>query len=349
VAHVQRKLFRGLTTVTSGNRLEVQRDGEVLLTASADGKALVPAAAGRLVALLPDNPELGSSEGGHRISGVNNAVRDAVAMAHELCARGNGDSEEMLLEIRSNWLEGGACVELQSIKAGYADIPRDVLKGISLTFEKQSKVAIAGTTGCGKSSLLLVLLRVLETRSGRVLINGVDTEEVGLATLRGALGLVPQDPVLFSGTLRENLDPFGDYTSGRLRKALEAVQLSDMLQSLPSGLEHQIKDEGSNLSYGQRQLVCLARMVLRRPSLLLLDEATSAIDPSTQDLVQNTLDTTFKDSTVVAVAHRLETVLKFDYAAVLDRGDVVEEGPVVELKERKGGVLRKMLETKGVW
>merc|ERR1719277_1445107 len=123
----------------------------------------------------------------------------------ELCA---GTAESLVVEVQSGWLADGARVEIENLTVGYADVPRDVLKGISLRFEPRTKVGIVGTTGCGKSSLLLVLLRILEPRAGRVLLNGVDTRDVGLATLRRALGLVPQDPVLFSGTLRSNLDPF---------------------------------------------------------------------------------------------------------------------------------------------
>jgi len=265
-------------------------------------------------------------------------------MARELCG-----SSDMVLEVHSGWLLDGAEVRIESLKVGYADIPRDVLKGLSLTFQKQHKVAIAGTTGCGKSSMLLALLRILEARSGKIQFNGVDISTLGLATLRSAIGLVPQDPVLFSGSLRHNLDPFSCFTDGRIWQALRCVQLESSVEDWTDKLEHYISDEGGNLSFGQRQLVCLARMILRQPGLLLLDEATSAIEPHTQQLVQQTIKSAFPSSTLVAVAHRLETVLDFDYVVVMEHGDVAEQGPVKELTERKDGTFRKMLAAKGSW
>jgi len=269
-------------------------------------------------------------------------------MALELCGKGpRGKQDELVVDLQSGWLIDGAGVQLENVKAGYADVPRDVLKGISLTIEPKAKVGIIGTTGCGKSSLLLVLLRIIEPRAGRVLLNGVDTRDVGLATLRSVLGLVPQDPVLFSGSLRYNLDPFGLYVDGRIWEALRVTGMKALIETWPAKLSHQIKEEGSNLSFGQRQLVCLARMVLRQPALLLLDEATSAIDPSTQELVQRTITSSFPGSTLIAVAHRLETVMDYDLVVAMDSGDIAEQGPPRVLAERRDGVFGQMLAAKG--
>eukprot|EP00439_Symbiodinium_sp_Y106_P005643 s2066_g1.t1 len=250
-------------------------------------------------------------------------------LTRELCGEG-ARSPDVVLDVRSGWVAAGAKVELENVKAGYADIPRDVLKGINLVFQPKTKVGIVGTTG---SSLLLVLLRILEPRAGRVLINNVDTQKLGLMTLRGALGLVPQDPILFTGSLRHNLDPLEYYTDGRIWEALRCAHLDGLVRSFVGGLDYQVSDEGSNLSFGQRQLFCLARMVLRQPSLLLLDEATSAIDPRTQENVQETISHAFPDSTLVAIAHRLETVLEFDQVVVLDSGEVEEQGTPKELQQ----------------
>jgi len=315
-----------------------------LVRASKDGCALEPTRPGfsSLAELCPDCPELAGSTDWHRIVAVNEVVGDAEGMARELC---EGSGEWLLLEVRSGWLSEGAKVEIENLRVGYADMQRDVLKGISLTFAPKSKVGIVGTTGCGKSSLLWAMLRILEPRAGRILLDGVDTRDVGLGTLRRVLGLVPQDPVLFTGTLRHNLDPLGHYSDGRLHHALELAQLSELVRSWAAGLDHAISDDG--LSFGQRQLVCLARMVLRRPPLLLLDEATSAIDPRTQEIVQQTINEAFAGSTVVAVAHRLETILDFDHVCVLELGEVVEQGPVTEVAQLKGGHLNRMLAARG--
>lgn len=339
--------------------VEVSRAGKVLLQSTADGSALMPASeciAGKgttaqLKDLCTGCAELEQAESWHRIVVVNDVVRDARKMAEELCkhkvtAVSFSGAQQVLIGVQSGWLYEGARINVENLKAGYADAARDVLKGINLTFDARSKVGIVGTTGCGKSSFLLVLLRVLEPRAGRVLINGVDTRDIGLATLRSAMGLVPQDPVMFSGTLRHNLDPFEQYTEGRILQALEVAGLESLVNSFPMKLDHQINEEGSNLSFGQRQLVCLARMVLRQPAVLLLDEATSAIDPSTQEKVQVTINSAFPSSTLIAVAHRLETIRDFDKVVVLEAGAVAEQGTLKEMTERKDSIFRKMLAAK---
>jgi len=348
-ARMQRLSLGSLTTsIDKGGVIEVLRAGQPVLRSTPCGSSFVAVAekTGALGLLCPSCPELRQSEAWHRIVAVNDAVRDAAAIAQELC---QGSSATLVIDVLSGWVADGAAVEVQNLKVGYADIPRDVLKGISLSFEARAKVAVVGTTGCGKSSLLLALLRILEPRAGRILINGVDTRDVGLATLRQCLGLVPQDPMLFSGTLRHNLDPFGLYTDGRIWHALGLAHLTELVDGWPHKLDYQLHEEGGNLSFGQRQLVCLARMVLRQPALLLLDEATSAIDPHTQESVQTTIASAFPFSTLVAVAHRLETILDFDHVVVMERGDVAEEGGVREVAQRKDGILRKMLAAKSSW
>jgi len=335
------------------NVVKVYRGSTMLLQSSTDNKALVSIAASQkeglpFAELCRSAAKLREAHAWHRLVGVNDAINDAEALAKELCGDGS-TTQELVLDLRSGWCAGGAKLELDNVKAGYADIPRDVLKGITLCFEPRTKVGIVGTTGCGKSSLLLVLLRILEPRAGRVLINNVDTSTLGLSTLRSAQGLVPQDPLLFTGSLRHNLDPLGAYTDGRIWDALRCAHLDSLVRSFPGELDYQVTDEGSNLSFGQRQLFCLARMVLRQPALLLLDEATSAIDPRTQENVQETISHAFPDSTLVAIAHRLETVLDFDQLVVLDAGEVAEKGTVKELQTRPDGKFRRMLSAKKVW
>ncbi|CAJ1452071.1 unnamed protein product [Effrenium voratum] len=331
-----------------GDIVRVYRGSGLLLQSSIDGKALLPAAAfdkeaAQLAELCPKSSKLKEAHTWHRLVGANDVIADAEQLALELC---EGPGENVVLDVRSGWCADGAKLELLSVKAGYADIPRDVLKGITLTFQPRSTVGIVGTTGCGKSSLLLVLLRILEPRAGKVLLNGVDTSTLGLSTLRGALGLVPQDPLLFTGSLRHNLDPLDSYTDGRIWEALRCAHLDGLVHTFTGELNYQVSDEGSNLSFGQRQLFCLARMVLRQPSLLLLDEATSAIDPRTQENVQETISNAFPDSTLVAIAHRLETVLEFDQLVVLDQGEVAEQGTVKELQQIQDGKFRRMLAAK---
>lgn len=356
-ARLSVKQLGNLKWTASERGVEVSRQGKVVLQSNAEGTALVPAfdggkgGRGRGGDLCPTSPELQKAEDWHRIVSVNDVTSNAKGMAQELCrhkvsAVSFAGNQQVLLDVQSGWLYDGAQIKVESIRAGYGDIQRDVLKNVSLTFEPRTKVGIVGTTGCGKSSFLLVLLRVLEPRGGRVLLNAVDTRDIGLATLREAMGLVPQDPVLFSGTLRHNLDPFEQFTEGRILEALRVAGLAEMVAAFPKKLEHQISDEGSNLSFGERQLVCLARMVLRQPAVLLLDEATSAIDPSTQEKVQETINSAFPSSTLVAVAHRLETIMDFDQVVVLEKGSVAEQGSAQELREKPQGLFRRMLAAK---
>eukprot|EP00930_Biecheleria_cincta_P002638 TRINITY_DN103641_c0_g1_i1.p1 TRINITY_DN103641_c0_g1~~TRINITY_DN103641_c0_g1_i1.p1 ORF type:complete len:1660 (-),score=304.97 TRINITY_DN103641_c0_g1_i1:123-5102(-) len=338
-------------------------NGVLLLRSTRDGRALALAEAdsyGRLPLfqdLCPSCEVLGQVGRTHLVYAANDAVGDAKAIAQELCkplksfitACSYSTPPKVVLDLKSGWLAEGARVDVQNLSAGYGDIPQNVLKGVSFCVEPQMKAAIVGTTGCGKSSVLLALLRIIEPRGGRVVINSIDTRDIGLATLRSALGLVPQDPILFSGTIRHNLDPFKQYTDGRMKRAVKCAHLEAFINSLPLGLDHMVADEGNNLSFGQRQLLCLARMVLRQPALLLLDEATSAIDPRTQESVQDTINSAFPASTMLAVAHRLETIMQFDQVIVLDKGAVVESGPVKEIAVRSGGTFKGMLDAKKQW
>jgi ABC-type multidrug transport system fused ATPase/permease subunit len=263
-------------------------------------------------------------------------------MAQSLCF-----GEELALNIQSDWLSGGARVTINGLRAGYEGY-EDTLKGIDCDIEAGSKVAIMGNTGCGKSTFVLCLLRLLEPRSGAgsIRFNGVDITTLGLQTLRRAIGLVPQDPIMFTGTLRDNLDPFQEYSDERIWRALCAVELGsdiyrfispdsprdcpDIEADIPiekdsvkwQCLQWPIKSEGENLSFGQRQLICIARMILRQPELLILDECTSAVDPRTQDAVQKSIRKEFAASTLIAIAHRLETIMDFDQVMVMNSGVV---------------------------
>jgi len=299
------------------------------------------AAPGRTLAdLAPDCEALLGMTAQHRIVAINGAHRSAVEMAAELC---DGDSTEVALHVRSGWLADGVKVEIRNLRAGYSDRPRDVLQDLTLTIPRKCKVGLVGTTGSGKSTLLLCLLRILEPRGGWVLLEGVDTRHLGLRTLRAAIGMVPQDHVLLQGPLRYNIDPFNHYDDDAVWEALRMVQLADYVRGCDGGLNFQVTTEGSNMSYGQRQLMSLARNVLRQPMLLLLDEATSAIDPHTQELVQSTMATAFPDSTMIVVAHRLEAVLGADMVAVLDEGRVAEKGSAEALSSLRGGRFAEML------
>uniref|UniRef100_A0A674F439 Multidrug resistance-associated protein 4 n=1 Tax=Salmo trutta TaxID=8032 RepID=A0A674F439_SALTR len=217
----------------------------------------------------------------------------------------------------------------------YADSP-PVLKNITAVFRSREKVGIVGRTGAGKSSLISALFRLAEP-DGRISIDGVLTAEIGLHTLRQRISIIPQDPVLFTGTMRKNLDPFSQHTDEDLWNALGEVQLRTVVEELPGRLETMLAESGSNFSVGQRQLVCLARAILRRNKILIIDEATANVDPRTDGLIQQTIREKFRECTVLTIAHRLNTIIDCDRILVLDAGRIQEyDEPYVLLQNQEG-------------
>ncbi|NXV31721.1 MRP3 protein, partial [Rissa tridactyla] len=211
-----------------------------------------------------------------------------------------------------------------------------VLKGLNLHIHGGEKIGIVGRTGAGKSSMTLCLFRILEAVKGEIKIDGVKISEIGLHDLRSRLTIIPQDPVLFSGTLRMNLDPFNKYSDEEIWKALELSHLKRFVSSQPSMLDYECSEGGENLSVGQRQLVCLARALLRKTRILILDEATAAIDLETDDLIQMTIRTQFEDCTVLTIAHRLNTIMDYTRVLVLDNGTIAEFDTPASLIASKG-------------
>ncbi|CAJ0609669.1 unnamed protein product [Cylicocyclus nassatus] len=223
-----------------------------------------------------------------------------------------------------------------------------VLKHVSASIEPREKVGIVGRTGAGKSSLTLALFRTVEIDSGSIEIDGYNISTLTLEDLRSRLTIVPQDPVLFSGTLRFNLDPFDVYTDEEIWNALRNAHLEPFVASLADKLLYQISEGGENLSVGQRQLLCLARALLRRPKILVLDEAAAAVDAETDSLLQRTIREQFADCTVLTIAHRLNTVMDCDRLLVMDAGRVIEFDTPSALLAKQDGLFRSMAEDAGI-
>ncbi len=264
-------------------------------------------------------------------------------------------------------------VEVNDLVVSYAaDLP-PVLKGLSFSIIRNERVGVIGRTGAGKSSLTLALFRFVEARSGNILIDGVDISKIRLHDLRSRLAIIPQDPVLFSGTVRSNLDPFDNHTDAELFDSLARVHLISEAETSPGtpvsatpsdasrkntnifrDLSSTISEGGLNLSQGQRQLLCLARAIVSRPKVMVLDEATSAVDMATDALIQRSIREEFGDSTLVVIAHRLSTIADFDRILVLSDGQVAEYGTPRELWEAgeddqdgEKGIFRAMCEQSG--
>uniref|UniRef100_A0A8D3E2G4 ABC-type glutathione-S-conjugate transporter n=1 Tax=Scophthalmus maximus TaxID=52904 RepID=A0A8D3E2G4_SCOMX len=218
------------------------------------------------------------------------------------------------------------------------------LKDISINIQNREKVGIVGRTGAGKSSLALGIFRVLEAVEGRIFIDGINIAHIGLHDLRSKITIIPQDPVVFSGSLRMNLDPFDTRSDEDLWTALELAHLGSFVSELPQKLDHQCCEGGENLSLGQRQLLCLARALLRKTRILVLDEATAALDMKTDQLIQSTIRTQFEDCTVLTIAHRLNTIMDYTRVIVMDRGSIVEMDSPAQLIHLQGHFYKMCVE-----
>ncbi|XP_029980719.1 multidrug resistance-associated protein 4-like isoform X2 [Sphaeramia orbicularis] len=221
-----------------------------------------------------------------------------------------------------------------------------ILKNLTVVFTSREKVGIVGRTGAGKSSLISALFRLAEPE-GRILIDGVLTSDIGLHTLRQKMSIIPQDPVLFTGTMRKNLDPFRQHTDEDLWNALQEVQMKAAVEDMPNKLETVLTESGSNFSVGQRQLVCLARAILRKNRILIIDEATANVDPRTDSLIQQTIRDKFQECTVLTIAHRLNTIIDCDRILVLDAGRIQEYDEPYVLLQNKDGLLYQMVQQTG--
>eukprot|EP00931_Biecheleriopsis_adriatica_P089753 TRINITY_DN63837_c0_g1_i1.p1 TRINITY_DN63837_c0_g1~~TRINITY_DN63837_c0_g1_i1.p1 ORF type:complete len:1348 (-),score=274.07 TRINITY_DN63837_c0_g1_i1:64-3729(-) len=237
------------------------------------------------------------------------------------------------------WPSKGKLV-LQDVKMRYAEGHALVLKGVSFEVKSGERVGIVGRTGSGKSSILLSCFRMVEAASGRISIDGYDIAKAPLQRLRHSLGVIPQDSWLFSGTIRSNLDVYSKHSDAELWTVLQHSHLEEQVKALEGGLDAEVREKGENLSAGTSQLLCLARVLLKKPMLLFMDEATASVDSESDTLVQETLrkpGVLPSGCSIVTIAHRLQTIIDYDKIVVLSHGEVVEMGSPAELLENDRG------------
>ncbi|KAF9940196.1 Multidrug resistance-associated protein 1 [Modicella reniformis] len=282
----------------------------------------------------------------------------AVERIHEYSNKRMEAPENSGVRLPENWPQNGRIV-FKNYSARYREGLDLVLKNVSFEVKPAEKIGVVGRTGAGKSSLTLALFRIIEAADsywarttsaqedllkdnptlidgGSIEIDGVDISTLGLRELRQHLSIIPQEPMLFAGTIRDNLDPFHKVTDAELWEALERAHLKDHISSLEGGLSAEVAQNGENFSVGQRSLICLARALLCKTKILVLDEATAAVDVETDDLIQQTIRKEFKDRTILTIAHRIKTIMDSDKILVLDRGQVQEYGSPTELLQTQG-------------
>ncbi|XP_027098590.1 ABC transporter C family member 4-like isoform X2 [Coffea arabica] len=215
-------------------------------------------------------------------------------------------------------------VELIDLQVRYRPNTPLVIKGITLSIKGGEKIGVVGRTGGGKSTLIQVFFRLVEPSGGRIIIDGIDISTLGLHDLRSRFGIIPQEPVLFEGTVRSNIDPIGQYSDEEIWKSLERCQLKEVVAAKPDKLDSLVVDNGENWSVGQRQLLCLGRVMLKRSKLLFMDEATASVDSQTDGVIQKIIREDFSSRTIISIAHRIPTVMDCDRVLVIDAGKAKE-------------------------
>ncbi|ERN15836.1 ABC transporter C family member 5 isoform X1 [Amborella trichopoda] len=242
----------------------------------------------------------------------------------------------------SSWPHDGT-IELIDLKVRYKDTLPMVLHGITCTFPGGKKIGIVGRTGSGKSTLMQALFRLIEPADGKIIIDGIDISTIGLHDLRTRLSIIPQDPTLFEGTIRANLDPLEEHSDLQVWEALDKCQLGEVIRRKEQKLDTPVLENGDNWSVGQRQLVSLGRALLKQACILVLDEATASVDTATDNLIQRIIRTEFTDCTVLTIAHRIPTVIDSDLVLVLSDGKVVEIDTPLRLLEDKSSMFLKLV------
>ena len=228
-----------------------------------------------------------------------------------------------------------------SYSARYRPDTELALKNLNLEIKPHEKIGVVGRTGSGKSTLCLCVFRILEASTGKILIDDIDISKIGLKLLREIITVIPQDPTLIEGTLKDNLDPIHRFTEEEIEQQMKEIGLENMLKK-KNGLKYKVSEGGLNLSVGERQLICIARAIMRKSKIIIMDEATSSIDYKTETLIQKSLEKSLKNSTVITIAHRIKTIINYDRIIVLQSGELIEQGSPRQLINSKKGTFYEL-------
>lgn len=265
------------------------------------------------------------------------------------------EAPEHTIEVRPSWPEKGEIV-FDNVEMRYRENLPLVLTGLSMHIQGGERIAVVGRTGAGKSSIISTLFRLVEVSSGSITIDGLEISTIGLHDLRSRIAIIPQDPTLFRGTVRSNLDPFKEHTDLELWSALRQADLvpaepKDADYKMDSSrihLDSIVEEEGLNFSLGQRQLMALARALVRNCQIIVCDEATSSVDMETDDKIQNTIATAFRGKTLLCIAHRLRTIIGYERICVMDAGRIAELDTPLKLWRKDDGIFRGMCDRSGI-
>lgn len=272
-------------------------------------------------------------------AGIEESMTSVERVVEYSKAQAEDDKDGLMLE---NWPVNGK-IEFRDVNLNYTSNPEPILQDLSFVIEPKEKIGIIGRTGAGKSSIISILFRLYEI-SGQIIIDNQDIKMLNLKYLRSNLSIIPQAPVLFTGTLRSNLDPNNEYSDEILWKSLKAVNIRNIINDLNTKIE----EGGSNYSIGQKQLLCLARALLKKNKILILDEATANVDANTDALIQKTIAEHFTEFTVITIAHRLDTVMNYDKILVLDKGGLIEFDTTKNLLKNRHGRFYSMAKNAGL-
>ncbi|KAG5366175.1 Multidrug resistance-associated protein 4 [Yarrowia sp. B02] len=311
---------------------------------------LTPSNMGLIISAASFIPEVMSmvAQAVAELENCMNATERILYYKDNIPAEAAREVEGTELDQRPNWPEKGA-ISFKDVSMRYRDGLPYVLKSLSVDFEGGYKIGICGRTGAGKSTILQTLYRIVELAEGSITVDGVDISTIGLHQLRSQLSIIPQEPVLFLGTIRSNLDPLEQYSDAELWGSLRRSGLLDEGETEGKfHLDQKVEADGSNFSLGERQLLTLARALLRNTKILVLDEATSNVDYKTDKLVQETISREFGHCTILCIAHRLRTIAKYDRILVLESGEINQYDTPWNLYNEKEGIFRGMCDTSGL-